>query len=71
MLEIPAEYENLDPSTPDTEAGQSEEEVPLGDKEVTEAATTEVNEDIPIPPLAGESEVPVVQTEVNTLESSV
>lgn len=48
-----------------------------GDKEVTEAATTEVNEDIPIPPLAGEttppveSEVPVVQTEVNTLESSV
>lgn len=29
-LEIPADYEDLDPSTPDVEAGQSEEEVPLG-----------------------------------------
>lgn len=32
MLEIPANYEDLDPSTPDAEAGKTEEEVPENER---------------------------------------
>lgn len=85
MLEIPANYEDLDPSTPGAEAEKAEEDAPGDEKDAVETAA---NEDNPTPPITSaeetglsnpvheetippkEPEVPGSQAEVNTLESS-